>query len=127
MVKPDPHKKKEKKTTIIYNLLNLNKLKQKANELYRNNNNLNFIDLIMFILYTIKSSTTYLLIFYALWNILILSSANAEFSSSTSWSSLSVGQEQNDLQEMLKTEKHIIDTLRRYIESQELKLNSLKR
>lgn len=81
----------------------------------------------MFILYTIKSSTTYLLIFYALWNILILSSANAEFSSSTSWSSLSVGQEQNDLQEMLKTEKHIIDTLRRYIESQELKLNSLKR
>lgn len=127
MVKPEPHKKKEKKTTIIYNLLNLNKLRQKANELYRNNNNLNFIDLIMFILYTIKSSTTYLLIFYALWNILILSSANAEISSSTSWSSLSVGQEQNDLQEMLKTEKHIIDTLRRYIESQELKLNSLKR
>lgn len=78
-------------------------------------------------LYTIKRSTTFLIIFLTLSNISHLSWVNAEITSSSSLSPLTTGQEQNELQEMLKTEKHIIDTLRLYIKEQEFQLKSLKR
>ncbi|KNC20777.1 hypothetical protein FF38_00113 [Lucilia cuprina] len=73
-----------------------------------------------------KWTTTTLLL--ATLNIIspISSCVNAEVTSSSS-SSLSIGQEQDELYEMLNTEKVLIDTLRHYIETQENKLNFLKR
>ncbi|XP_065357436.1 prolyl 4-hydroxylase subunit alpha-1 [Calliphora vicina] len=57
-----------------------------------------------------------------------ISYVNAEITSSpaSSSSSLSIGQEQDELHEMLNTEKVLIDTLRHYIETQEHRLNFLK-
>ncbi|KAM7361440.1 prolyl 4-hydroxylase subunit alpha-1 [Cochliomyia hominivorax] len=52
---------------------------------------------------------------------------NEIFNSQDSWSLLYGEEEQNDLNEMLKTEEAIIDTLRNYIETQENKLNILKK
>lgn len=57
-----------------------------------------------------------------------ISYVNAEITSSpASSSSLSIGQEQDELHEMLNTEKVLIDTLRHYIETQEHRLSFLKR
>ncbi|XP_037812164.1 prolyl 4-hydroxylase subunit alpha-2 [Lucilia sericata] len=75
--------------------------------------------------FVIIATTTLTLATFNIISPISSSCVNAEVTSSSA--SLTIGQEQDELHEMLNTEKVLIDTLRHYIETQENKLNFLKR